>query len=504
MNRTSNLILRGLLLATSCLAGTDALAHGALPTGGNVVAGKARITQPSSTRTVVRQSTNKALIDWDTFSIGKGSSVVFRQPNQGSITVNRVIGPDSSQIFGNLTANGQIWLINGNGILFGKGSQINVEGLIATTSDMTDQDFKKGHYSFSTPSANPDAAVVNAGVIRAGKDGSVVLSASQVANKGLIQARLGTVVMGGASAFTVDMDGDNLIRYQISKPVREQNSSGNALVSNSGTIKADGGRVLMTARAAQNVQDSVINNTGIVEATSVHAQNGTIILDGGALSGNGGFVETSGHYLAMAPSAHVNLASRHGASGNWLLDPQEIDIQICQGDCISQLPDGNGQDFNLGTESGNTDIIDPTVIEDALVNGNVRLEASQVIKVLDDLTYGSSHTLSLLSEGDIYVAANIQNSGDGDINLVAGWDGTTRNPANFGHAGVYGNNDNDDEGSVYITSDYDFDPGESGERSDTDEVHDVAVGSKGGTTSVYGNNIELYGYFANAQIGYAG
>src|SRR5579885_1226871 len=266
MNRTSNLILRGLLLATSCLAGTDALAHGALPTGGNVVAGKARITQPSSTRTVVRQSTNKALIDWDTFSIGKGSSVVFRQPNQGSITVNRVIGPDSSQIFG-------------NGILFGKGSQINVEGLIATTSDMTDQDFKKGHYSFSTPSANPDAAVVNAGVIRAGKDGSVVLSASQVANKGLIQARLGTVVMGGASAFTVDMDGDNLIRYQISKPVREQNSSGNALVSNSGTIKADGGRVLMTARAAQNVQDSVINNTGIVEATSVHAQNGTIILE---------------------------------------------------------------------------------------------------------------------------------------------------------------------------------------------------------------------------------
>ncbi len=612
MNRTSNLILRGLLLATSCLAGTDALAHGALPTGGNVVAGKARITQPSSTRTVVRQSTNKALIDWDTFSIGAGSSVVFKQPNQGSITVNRVIGPDSSQIFGNLTANGQIWLINGNGILFGKGSQINVEGLIATTSDMTNEDFRKGHYSFSTPSTNPNAAVVNAGVIRAGKDGSVVLSASQVSNEGLIQARLGTVVMGGARAFTVDMDGDNLIRYQISKPVREQNSSGGALVSNSGTIKADGGRVVMTARAAQNIQDSVINNTGMVEATSVRSQDGTIILDGGAngtvdaggtldasgdgarqtggtirvtgqnvdvqrgalldasgtrgggtvliggdfhgkgamrqaentvvargatiradatgngdggsvavwstgqtvvsgrisargghLGGNGGFVETSGHYLAMAPSAHVNLAAHHGANGNWLLDPEEIDIQTCGGDSCG-LP--NGQNDNLGNNPSGVDIIDPSVIESALNNGNVRLEASDLIAVWNDLDYNSSNTLSLLSEGDIDVFANIQNSGTGDINLVAGWDGTTRNPAHFGDAGVYGNNG----GSVFVTSDSDFDPGdtlaqeEDPEYEDIDEVYDVSVGSKKGTTSVYGKNIELLGYYAVSQIGYAG
>ena len=331
MTRAPSLnIIRGVLLITTCLVGSSALA-GSGPSGGDVVSGRAHIGHPNPNRTVVHQSTDKALINWDSFSIPSGSTVVFKQPNQGSITVNRVVGPSASAIYGDLLANGQIWLINGNGILFGKGSQINVEGLIATTSDITNDDFKKGNYRFSAPSKNPDAAVVNVGTIRAGRDGSIVLSASAVANEGLIQANLGTVVLGGAKAFTVDMDGDNLIRYQISSAVTEtpHDSSGaavGALVSNSGTIKADGGRVLMTVRAARNVQDDIINNTGIVEATSVSSHNGEIDLEagrngtvdaGGTLDASGDNKgETGGTIRVAGQTVNIEKGARLDASGD--------------------------------------------------------------------------------------------------------------------------------------------------------------------------------------------
>ena len=185
-------------------------------------------------------------------------------------------------INGNLFANGQVWLINGNGILFGRGSRIDVGGLIATTSDMRDADFLAGKYDFGIPSGNPNAAVVNQGSIKAAPGGSAVLSGARVVNDGVIEANLGKVVLAGANAFSVDFDGDNLIRFAIAAPVSETPRDANgeparALVSNSGTIAAQGGKVLLTARAARSVVNNVINSTGIIEATSASMQNGEIV-----------------------------------------------------------------------------------------------------------------------------------------------------------------------------------------------------------------------------------
>lgn len=296
---TGSEILHRLLLTTSglvaatVLGATAAVAGG--PTGGSVAVGSATITNPSSTQTVVNQTSSKALINWNSFSIPGGSSVVFNQPNSSALTVNRVTGPEASSISGQLLANGNIWLINANGILFGRGAQVNVGALLATTSDISDDDFRNGRFRFSKSSADPRGSVINQGTITTAKGGSVILSAPQVSNEGLIQADLGTVILGGAKAFTVDLDGDNLIRYQITSPVDETPKDGSgapasALVSNSGTISATGGSVLLTARAARSVENNVINNTGTIEATSASVSNGEVVLD----AGPDGTVNTSG------------------------------------------------------------------------------------------------------------------------------------------------------------------------------------------------------------------
>ena len=138
-----------------------------MPGGASVIAGQAAIATPSATSTLVTQSTEKALINWNSFSIGAGATVTFKQPDSSAIALNRVIGPESSSIFGNLSANGQVWLVNSNGILFGPGSQINVGALLATTSDIADRDFLDGRYNFTIPSQNPNAAIVNRGTIGA-------------------------------------------------------------------------------------------------------------------------------------------------------------------------------------------------------------------------------------------------------------------------------------------------------------------------------------------------
>ena len=375
MKTSRSQILHGALLATSALVGstllTSNVAMAGGPTGGTVAVGSATITNPSSTQTIINQSSKKAFIDWNSFSISSGSSVVFNQPNSKSLTVNRVTGPNASAIDGQLSANGNIWLLNANGVLFGRGSEVNVGALLATTSDLSDDDFRKGRYNFSKPSQNANASIDNQGTIHAANGGSVVLSGARVSNEGLIQADLGTVVLGGASTFTVDMTGDNLLRYQITAPVgaAPRDSKGNiaaALVSNSGTISASGGKILMTARAARNVEDNAINNTGMVEATSVSSRDGEIIFDAGpdGTVNAGGTVDASGR----APGQTGGSVSMTGGTVN-VADGAKVDASGDQGGGSIQIGGGfHGQ----GTiaNSNATNIGNASIKADAITSGN--------------------------------------------------------------------------------------------------------------------------------------
>jgi len=244
----------------------------ALPQGGSVAGGQATITTPSATQLDVTQSTNRAIINWNSFNINSNEKVDFIQPSSQSITLNRVTGGGSaSQILGQLNANGNVWIVNSQGVVFGQGAQVNVGGLLASSSDISNNNFMNGNYAFTNP-GNPNATISNAGDIKVADGSLAALVGPNVTNSGLIQAKLGKVQLASGDSFTVDLYGDGLLNLQASPQISKQ------LVANSGKIVANGGTVLLTTAAAETTINSLINMSGVIEANSIGHKNGHVVL----------------------------------------------------------------------------------------------------------------------------------------------------------------------------------------------------------------------------------
>jgi filamentous hemagglutinin family protein len=290
--------LAALLLATTMLASPAAMtaaraqapAPGTLPQGPHVTAGQAAIAGAGSQMTIT-QGSQRAAINWQSYSIGASAGLTYVQPNAQSIALNRVVGNDPSQIFGRLTANGQVWLINPNGILFGRSARVDVAGLVAATANITmsDQDFVNGtggRVAFGAP-GRADAAIVNQGQITVREAGLAAFVAPAVANQGTITARLGRVSLASANTFTLDLYGDRLVSLAVDDRVvgNARDAQGNPVsagVENSGQIFAEGGRIALSAQVARGVVDSVVRNSGTLDVRAVTVtRGGTIILSGG-------------------------------------------------------------------------------------------------------------------------------------------------------------------------------------------------------------------------------
>lgn len=347
------------------------------PTGGNVVAGGATINDRGNGTLDINQSTGKAIINWKGFSIGANETVNFRQPGSNSVTLNRVVGNDPSAIFGRLNANGNVILVNPNGVLFGKGARVDVGGLVATTANISDKDFLAGKYKFDQPSSKANAMIVNEGTISIKDSGLAVLVAPAVRNSGVIEAKLGRVALAGAKTVTVDFHGDGLLSFDATSAVSElpKDADGkpvSALVANNGVIRADGGTVLMTARAVKGVIDNVVNTDGIVSARAVGTQNGKIVLSGGdagtvnvagtvdATGANagerGGKVVVTGEHVNVARGAAIDVS---GAAGGG---------EIALGS-LGVAPDNGSAAFS-GKSSTVKVAAGATLKADALINGN--------------------------------------------------------------------------------------------------------------------------------------
>jgi filamentous hemagglutinin family protein len=314
--------MRRLLLATTALLPVAMLDAGpalaqapnAAPTGGQVVAGAASIRQAGST-TRIDQSSNRAAIDWRSFDVGRNQAVQFNQPSAAAWTLNRVNSPDPSLIAGRITANGGVAIVNQSGMVFAPGAQVNVGSLIASAANITNQNFMDGRMVFDG-APRPGARIENHGQITVADRGLASLVAPGVANTGVIQGRLARVALAGAETYALDLAGDGLLSIDVTQSVRRAPEGAVALVTNSGTIEAAGGSILLTADAARGVIDTMVRNTGRISAdaaggtragqVAIRGQGGDVRIDAGSVS-------ATGTAAAGVSGGSVSVASPGGA-----------------------------------------------------------------------------------------------------------------------------------------------------------------------------------------------
>ena len=345
----------------------------ALPENGQVIQGNLQISQPQSHILQILQSSPTGIINWGSFNIDANQLVQFLQPGASSALLNRVIGQDPSQILGQIQANGRIFLVNPNGILFGPGSSVNAGSFMATTLSIQDQDFIQGRYNFRQDPNNALRAVVNQGEIRVTDGGFIALISPLVDNQGLLVAQQGQVVLGATTQATLQVDARGLLQVNIPDGFRGQSGStpqtvlltqgqmsdtlaqlvrggpsegerivqtdqgvqlvgAAGLLVNQGTVRADGGTVLMdSSQATVNTDGSLISaGSGEIRVLSRGSAVQIGALSVASDTGDGGFIEVSGHnvHLTRAP----DLAAPHGKAGQLLIDPDIVHIVDGTGD----------------------------------------------------------------------------------------------------------------------------------------------------------------------------
>ena len=403
-----------ILLSSSILA-LALSAHATLPTGGQVVpnSGQGTINSSDSSLTV-QQTSDKIALTWDTFSIGEGKKVTFEQPSSTSVALNQVLGSEVSVIQGSLEANGQIFLVNPQGILFSETAQVNTGGLIASTQSLSTEDFLAGNYTFNGTS---DQAITNKGNLVT--QGPVALIAAQIINQGTIEST--NTLLGSGNKVVLDLGG----------PVKIEVLEGalTSLIDQGGAIRANGGKVYLTAKAAQDLtSQSTINHTGTIEAKTLSTgekgeivllgdmQKGTLTV-GGTLDasaptqGDGGFVETSAATVDMKENLVVTTLSNSGKTGLWLIDPYDYVIGQTEAATIASALDStnltittNTSNASYGAGPANTALGDITVDAPITYTGAdpriLTLQAANNI-ILNKTISSTGGALTMLFDADI-------------------------------------------------------------------------------------------------------
>ncbi len=404
---------KALTLFFTLLAGTAL----ALPQGGTVTSGASTINQNGNTLNIT-QGTQNSVLNWQGFNIGSGETVNFYQPNSTALSINRISG-NATQIEGALNANGRVWLLNPNGVMFGQGAQVNVGGLLATTASDVDSD---GNLT----GVNAGSSVINNGTISAGQ--YAALAAASVQNNGHITAP--TVGLVGAKGFALDGSGVLSIAPGL--------ADFGTRVTNADAITAPGGKVQLLAQSTlqQAGLASVVNNSGVVEASGVNTDGGVITLTGdtvnqtgalnanagtngnggtvtvygntytnmegsieargGSQSGNGGNVEVSSKQ-GMSLTGNVDTTAAHGKTGKLIIDPDNITITDGSGGANDSEVGGVDGTVAVGDGAGTDFIISEQALEALAATTDILLQATSNITV-QPLT---DHVLALATTGSV-------------------------------------------------------------------------------------------------------
>ncbi|KAE9535147.1 hypothetical protein A1D25_00140 [Ursidibacter arcticus] len=457
--------------------------------GMDVVSGTATMSVNGKNTTITNSP--DAIINWKQFNINKDELVRFVQESSNSAVFNRVTSDQVSQLKGTLNSNGQVFLINPNGIFFGKDSVIDTAGFVASTLNIADEDIKRGNLAFAQAKDKAMAEIVNNGLITVSPKGTVALVGGSVKNNGVIKAENGNIFLLAGQKITISDLANPTITYSVSAPENEavnlgeifakggkinisagnvknrgvlnadsiQNKNGKIVLSakqgtadvggkislNGGTIsggslKITGDKVVIQSDAKfeltgknggtvyiggdergqgkngiQLAKETHIKQGATIDASATengdggrvvvwgdNAQiDGVIIARGGKTSGNGGFVETSGHYLGVSKTAKVDASAANGKNGLWLLDPYNVRI------VAAPTEEANISKFPVKPTGENAVVLN-TTLEQALSQGT---DVSVLTYNPDEPTAGSQ-------TGTLTVNADIVKNGGGDATLT--------------------------------------------------------------------------------------
>lgn len=306
------------------------------PEGAQVLNGQVSIDTTTAGVTTITNSPN-AIIHWQNFSIAENEITRFVQENGQSAVLNRIIGENPSTILGELASNGKVFLINPNGIVFGAGATVDTQGLLASSLNLSDQDFLSGNYHFSAGSTAGN--IVNEGIIHAGKDGNILLIAPSITNNGIIKSEGGKITLAAGQELTItDLDNPS-IRFQITAPNNSVVNIGKLLteggavnvfansIYHSGEINADSvkvdskGNVVLVAEQditlAAGSKISANNSQGDAGNVQVESKTGTTIAAGNISAesqahGQGGKISLLGEQVGVVGSVRVNASGDSG------------------------------------------------------------------------------------------------------------------------------------------------------------------------------------------------
>jgi filamentous hemagglutinin family protein len=303
----------GALLLAACYCGTG-FAAPALP---QVAAGQATFNQQGNVFSIT--NTPGTIINWQSFNIGAGEVTRFIQQNADSAVLNRVLGQDPTKILGALQSNGKVFLINPNGILFGQGARVDVNGLVASTLSLSDADFQAGRKRFQAGTVA--GGVRNEGTIATPSGGQVFLIAPHVENTGIVTAPNGDVILAAGHTVQLVDSNDPDLRVELAAP------AGQAI--NLGQVIAQGGRIgiygaLVNQRGVVNADSAVLGANGRVvlkASRAVALEAGSVTRAGGSAGADGGTVQVLGEQVDVAAGARVDASGRNGGTvlvgGDW-------------------------------------------------------------------------------------------------------------------------------------------------------------------------------------------
>lgn len=452
------------------------------PSGGTTASGAVNISQKHQ-ETIIHQGSEKAIIHWDDFSIGKGELVQFLMPHHSSAVLNRVITQNPSALYGTLKANGKVYLLNPNGILIGPEGLIDTAGFLASTLNLEDRLFLEGgDLQFSDGGAG---SILNLGTIRSSQ-GDVILFSRSVRNEGIVDAPNGAFIAGAGDEVFLHVLGDEKIWIKGTGKIENAGTvqaacveikanadnpyslaiQSEGLVSATGVV-AEGGRIYLRADQGQIlVEGSLIAESGLVDVTGdavVLDKSGRVSVDGGqkgnggtalligqhsvriegAVSakggdagGDGGFIEFSAPQVEFLHP--VDATAPCGKAGRLLLDPYDVQLSYSDpGGLITSWVDVNAASPVISTLDAGTNVTISTAVNTNYDATRSNAEPGDIF-VVDPVSVAGNGTLDLVADRNIEVSALMSNIGTGSFNFTAGGDISFISPGalNIGGSGI--------------------------------------------------------------------